>query len=511
MKSLIGIDIGTQSARVCAFRVDGVKIAESIVKFQSIDFSTPGYVEQDANEWWSATLAALTEIAHQPGVDVDQIVALSYACTSCTVVVLDEKGYPLRPAIMWMDERAVKEAAEVEKTHNPVLSFAGGEVSPQWMLPKLLWMMHHEKGVFDRAYRIVEQIDFFTYHLTGKWTLGYNHLVAKWSYANPMGGWPKGFLEELGLAGAQSKWPADILPIGAVVGSLDPDVARITGLSEKTLVVQGGMDSTAGMLGLGAFNIGDIGMSHGTSTVIQCQSDRPLGPSISARPDALAKGYYLVGGGQTTTGSAVQWLLTRFTEAYPERLSEEQVRLEQQAAFLTPGSNGLVVTEFFQGSRSPIRDTNARGAIWGLGLWHTSAHMLRAFYEAIAYGVRQFLDQLTGSGYEIQRFSASGGMARSELATQILADVLGIPVHLIVEKEQTAIGAAIWAGVGVGLFPDYPTAINQMVRFGQAVLPNQDHKADYDFYYEKYCQTYQHLKDLMHEVTAYENRRINKR
>ena len=507
MKYLIGIDVGTQSVRACIFQVDGAKIAESIVKFNSLNFPTPGFVEQDANEWWGAALKALKEIAHHSGIEVDQIVALSYACTSCTVVMLDENGSPLRPALMWMDERAVKEAAKVKKTHNPVLSYAGGDVSPQWMLPKLLWLMHHERDTFDRAFRIVEQVDFFTYHLTGKWTLGYNNLVAKWNYANPVGGWPQGFLEEVGVAEARSKWPTTILPIGTIVGHLRAAVAQATGLSEKTLVIQGGMDATAGMLGLGAFNIGEIGMSHGTSTVIQCQSDRMLGPIISARPDALTKGYYLIGGGQTTTGSVIQWLLSRFSEDTPENFASEQAHLEEKAALLPPGSNGLVALEFFQGARSPVSDPSARGAIWGLGLWHTSSHLLRAFYEAIAYGVRQFLDQLVNNGYSIQRFSASGGMVRSELATQILADVCGLPIHLVAEKEQTAIGAAIWAGVGVGLFPDYPTAIKKMVRFSRVILPNLEHKVDYDFYYEKYCQTYSQLKNLMHEVVAYESRR----
>jgi sugar (pentulose or hexulose) kinase len=507
MKYLIGIDIGTQSVRACIFGIDGCKIAESIVKFNSMKFPAPGYVEQDANEWWSAALGALTEIAHHPDVDVNQIVALSYACTSCTVVALDEYGSPLRPALMWMDERAVKEAVDVEKTHNPVLSFAGGDVSPQWMLPKILWLMRHERETFDRAFRIVEQVDFFTYHLTGKWTLGYNNLVAKWNYAIPLGGWPQGFLEEAGVAEARAKWPATILPIGATVGHLQPSVAQATGLSEETLVIQGGMDATAGMLGLGAFDVGEIGMSHGTSTVIQCQSKTMLGPSISARPDGLAKGYYLVGGGQTTTGSVIQWLLSRFSENTSDSFANDQAQLEGQAASLPPGSNGLIALEFFQGARSPVWDPQARGAIWGLGLWHTSAHLLRAFYEAIAYGVRQFLDQLVMNGYSIQRFSASGGLIRSELATQILSDVCNLPIHLVAEKEQTALGAAIWAGVGIGLFPDYSTAIKKMVQFTEIVQPNSSHKDDYDFYFKKYCQTYDQLKDLMHEVSAYESLR----
>lgn len=507
MNYLIGIDIGTQSVRACVFQANGSNVAESIIKFQSMNFSAPGCVEQDANEWLDATTQALKEIVVSVGITEDDSVALSYACTSCTVVVLDETGHPLRPALMWMDERAVNEAVIIKQTHHPVLAYAGGDVSPQWMLPKLMWLMKHEPGIYEKAYRIVEQVDFITFHLTGKWTLGYNHLVAKWSYANLMGGWPNDFLEALGLADARSKWPDIVLPVGAPVGHLQEKIAHITGLSESTLVVQGGMDSTAGMLGLGAFQVGEIGMSHGTSTVIQCQSLKRLGPDISARPDGLIKGYYLVGGGQSTTGSVVQWLLARLAEESSEDFTSIQSRLEMQATSIHAGSDGLVALEFFQGSRSPIHDPNARGAIWGLGLWHTSAHLLRAFYEAIAYGVRQFLEQLNENGYVITRFSASGGLIHSDLATQILADVCQLPIHLVEEKEQTALGAAIWAGVGVGEFPDYPTAIKNMVRFSSIVEPNAVNRADYDFYYKKYRQTYEQLKILMHEVSTYESNR----
>src|SRR5665213_1794578 len=177
---------------------------------------------------------------------------------------------------MWMDERATNEADEITATGSPVLRYCGGIVSPEWMLPKLKWLMCHEPSTYARAYRVVEQTDFFTYRLSGRWTLGYGNLVAKWNYANPVGGWPPGFLRSIGLEAAREKWPEAILPVAARLGPLRADVAAATGLSPRTLVIQGGVDSHAGMVGVGAVDDGDVGLVLGTSTVLHAQSNRPV-------------------------------------------------------------------------------------------------------------------------------------------------------------------------------------------------------------------------------------------
>jgi len=505
MKSLIGIDVGTQSLRACVFRSDGQLLAKKVVSFRSTKYPAPTYAEQDPVEWWNAALVALKTIVSHPDVDPNEIIALSYACTSCTVVFLDEDDKPVRPAMLWMDSRSVEEAKKVQATNSPVLPFSGGVESAEWMLPKILWVKEHEPQHYLRSTHIVEQIDYFTRKLTGIWTLGYNHLVAKWNYANPVGGWPDGFLEELGLEDVKQKWPETVLPIGSLVGTIAPLLAKEIGLHEEVKVIQGGMDSTAGMLGLGAFDVGQIGLSHGTSTVLQCQSDRYMN-GFKGRPDALVKGLYLIGGGEPTTGATAQWWISLLAEESKIKYDDYYAFLENKVAGLNPGSSGLIALEHFQGSRS-LNDPDCRGMIWGLTLWHTSAHILRAIYEGISYGVRRFIEQLESNGYQITRISAGGGLIQSDVCAQILSDVCGLSLTKVSEREQTALGSAIIAGVGAGIFPDYPSGIQSMVHFTQPIAPNEKNHEIYNFYYQKYCQTYDAMKDLMHDVVSFEKSR----
>jgi FGGY-family pentulose kinase len=507
MRLVLGLDVGTQGLRACIFAQDGTRVAEHTETYET-DLSRAGRAEQDPEDWWRAALAALRAVAQAPGVDPARIAAISYACTSCTVVALDAAGRALRPAILWMDERASAEAAAVTATGDPVLRYSGGVVSAQWMLPKTAWLMRHEPAVFARAFRIVEQTDFFTHRLSGEWTLSHNNLVAKWNYARPLGGWPDGFLERAGVAPARDKWPTRFLHVGTPIGPLRSDVAAETGLPAGVLVVQGGIDSHAGMVGASVVEPGDLAVIMGTSTVVMGQSDRPVfADNWGPYPDAVIPGAYTLGGGQTTTGSIVQWLLGDIAGVGREALGEMLARLDSEACRLPPGSGGLVALDYFQGNRTPRKDPRARGALVGLTLWHRLPHVLRAFQEAIAFGTRHIFENLEEHGFAIKRLVAGGGGARSALAVQILADVCGRPVQLVLEPEITAAGAAIWAALGAGLFPDHRTAVAAMVRPGDTVSPTPDHRADYDFYFAQYLSAYEQLRPLVHEVVDFEARR----
>lgn len=505
MQSLIGIDVGTQGLRACAFNLRGELLAKEVVVFHSMNEPSPLFAEQDPLEWRTALYTACRKIAKNPAVDPDKVLALSYACTSCTAVFLDEFLQPVRPAIMWCDHRAWKEAEEISATNNPVLRYAGTVVSPEWMLPKLLWLKKHEPETLARTVHILEQTDYLTYLLSGMWTLSYNTMVAKWNYANPAGGWPEGFLEEIGVADLSDRWPDKIIPLGTPIGKLSSEMAAGTNLSENTMIVQGGMDSTAGMLGLGAYNIGEIGISYGTSTVIQCQFDK-ISNNLRARPDALTKGLNLIGGGETSSGAVAQWFVKQLAIDSNIKYEDFYAHLDESVAKIAPGSEGIIVQEHFQGSRN-MEDPDSRGVILGLTLYHSTAHIMRAIYEAIAFGVKRFLDQLVGEEYPIKRLCAGGGLVKSQICIQILADVCGIPINRGQQKEYTALGAAIIAGKGIGIFTDFNDGIKKMVRFLSPVNPNPANKEVYDFYYQAYCRVYRQNSDLIHDVVQFENNR----
>ena len=222
-------------------------------------------------------------------------------------------------------------------------------------------------------------------------------------------------------------------------------------------------------------------------------------------PDAVTDGTFLLEGGQTATGSIVQWLLGLAGLAADDAAGRTRVlaALESEARQVPAGAEGLLVLDHFQGNRTPHKDPHARGAFVGLQLGHSRAHLLRSVYEGVAFGTRAVLDNLTGHGFALRRLVAGGGGARSPLWMQIHADVLQRPIALPEAAEPMALGAAIWAGLAAGAFRNYGEAVRRMVRVREVVPPTPATRPAYDFYYARYQEAYQCLRDLEHRVAAY--------
>jgi len=221
-------------------------------------------------------------------------------------------------------------------------------------------------------------------------------------------------------------------------------------------------------------------------------------------PDALVEGMYTLEGGQTATGSIIQWLVEHFgAEAASQAKSRGQdvyAYLDGLAEAVPPGSEGLLVLDYFQGNRTPYKDPLARGTVIGLTLKHTLPHLYRAVYEGICFGTRQILEDMTAHGFKLERIYAGGGGAKSRLWTQIQADVLGHPIHLPRDKETMALGAAIWAGLGARIFPSYREAIRRMVHIERAVAPVPERREIYDGLYRRYVDLYPAVRSTMHDL-----------
>ena len=504
MDFLVGIDLGTQGVRCALFDLEGRIVATATRSYETAH-PRPMWAEQDPEGWWQATVAALRETIEQAGVPPAAVRALSYDCASCTVVALDGAGRPLRPALLWMDERAHEAAAALTRLGSPHFRYCGGSLSPQWMLPKALWLKQHEPDTYVRAAWLVEATDLLTHRLTGEWTASLDNATAKWNYVRPLGGWPRDVLEAAGLEGLPEKWPRRVLPVGSVIGPLASEVARATGLTPATLVAQGGIDAHAGMIGLGAIEAGDLALIVGSSTCHMALATTPIFADIwGPYPDAVVRDTYLLEGGQTATGSIVQWLLglAGVADDGPGRAAAIAA-LESEARDLPPGAQGLLALDHFQGNRTPHKDPHARGAFIGLTLGHSRAHLLRSVYESVAFGTRQVLDNLAAHGFGLRRLVAGGGGARSSLWMQIHADVLGQSIQLPESSEPMALGAAIWAGLAVGCFRDYRDAVARMVRARDVVQPAAAARPAYDVYYGLYQDAYRRLRELEHRLAGY--------
>jgi FGGY-family pentulose kinase len=479
---------------------DGRTLAYAVKPIET-RYPRPAWAEQDPAQWWSAAADAVREALATGGAAAEEVVGVGLDCTACTVVACDALGEPLRPALLWMDQRSSREADDISATGDPVLRFVSGRVSPEWMLPKALWIKRNEPDVYRRAGRVVECTDWMMHRLTGSWTLSLNHVAVKWNYAGSDGGWPLGLLRAVGLDDLPEKWPERIVPLGRGDGRLSASAASALGLRPGTPVAQGGIDAYLGMLGMGATGDGDVAVIVGSSTCHLAQSRAGVFGSGAAGcyPDATVEGLYTLEAGQTATGSILDWYRRHFAGAQQAEADRRGVGvyqvLDELAAAVPPGSEGLVVRDDWQGNRSPFKNPRARGAITGLSLSHGPGHVFRALYEATACGTRHILEDASAHGLRVDRVFVGGGGAKSPLWLQVHADVLQRPIHLTRETESCALGAAMSAALAAGIYPDFDAAARGMVKVERVVMPNPENAGVYDELFGRYVGMYHALNE----------------
>lgn len=493
---VLGLDVGTQSLRAAVVDLEGRTRSFGVSPIETT-YPHPTWAEQQPVQWWSAAGQAVATALAEGGIAPEAIIGIGLDCTACTVVASDLDGNPLAPALLWMDQRSYQEAEDISATNDPILRYVSGRVSPEWMLPKALWLARNQPDVYRRAARIVECTDWMMHRLTGQWTLALNHVAVKWNYVRPEGGWPRALMNRVGLDELPGKWPTEIVPLGRGNGKLSAAAASHLGLRAGTPVAQGGIDAYLGMLGLGATNDGDVAAIVGSSTCHLAQSRQGVFGSgwAGCYPDATVEGLYTIEAGQTATGSILDWYRRHFAAreqaiADSRGVSVFQV-LDEQAAAVPAGSEGLVVRDDWQGNRSPYKDPKARGVIAGLSLAHGPGHIFRALYEATACGTRHILEDGARHGLNVERVFIGGGGAKSPLWLQIHADVLKRPIHLTRETESCALGSAMAAALAAGVYPDFDAAARAMVTVERVVEPDPARAEVYDVLFERYVRAYE--------------------
>ena len=496
-KYLLGVDGGTEGLRAGIFDVFGTPLAYASTSYQT-QFPAPSWAEQDPNDWWDALGKSVRKAISDSGISVDQIAAMAVDTTCCSVVALDDSGNPVRPALIWMDVRSAEQAEQMVATGDDALlinSNGSGPVSAEWMIPKALWIKQNEPENFDRAVTICEYQDYINLHLTGRLGASINNVSTRWHCDYSREGVPKSLLEKLDLVELAEKWPQDVFRLGELVGRLTPRAAGHLGLTPDLPVVQGGADAQIGMIGLGVVKPGNLALITGSSHLHLGLSEKPFhGTGIwGTYADALLPGLHTVEGGQTSTGSVINWLKNLFGESDYEALNLD-------ASKLPPGSENLIVQEHFQGNRTPHTDPNSRGAFHGLTLKHGREHLFRAAIEGVAFGSELILESMRTNGFFPEIIVVSGGATRSELWLQIHSDVSNLPLILTKNPDAPLLGCAILAAVGAEIYEDIPTAVEQMVQFDRVIEPNSEVNAEYQPFYEAYKASYVGLRNIRNNL-----------
>jgi len=491
---LLGIDGGTESIRACAFDAQGRVVGTSCAVPYTTTHPAPGQAEQQPGDWYHALGKAVrTVVKSWP--ENTEIRALCLDTTCCSVVALDASMQPLRPCILWMDQRAAPQAREILKTRHDVLrinSDAQGPISAEWMLPKALWIAQQEPHVWKQAKTICEYQDYLNWKLTGRLCASACNAAARWHWHGrdclEGTGKPLDLYNQLGIPELGDKLPQDCLAMGTLVGGLTQEAAQHLGLPVDLPVLQGGPDAFVGMVGLGCIRPGQLCLITGSSH-LHCAVTDNLQTSSEIwgpYPGAPLPHINFAEGGQSSTGSILRWAQTTL---FPD-CSYKQ--LDRESSAIPPGSEGLLALETFQGARTPKTDPLARGALVGLTLSHTRGHIFRALLEAVCLGTRACIQGLEAAGHACREVVLAGGATNSDLWLQLHADVTDKTVVVCENPNAPLLGCAILAAVGVGLYDSVEEAVSNMVRVTRKIEPNPNAVQAYNEIYEK---SYKKLAD----------------
>lgn len=498
---LLGIDIGGTGAKAGLFSLDGKLVGSGYSEYSMIS-NLPGQAEHDAESWWQATVSAIRKAID--GIAADQILSIGIGCTNGLIAV-DRQGKPLRSAIMLWDQRALPEVDRIRKQlgANKVFDITGNPVAPgAYSLPTILWLKHHEPDTFRSAHKLMVPGGYLVARLTGEFTIDYSRACTTLLFDIRQMQWHKPFLDTLGIS--EDKLPHP-LPSHKIAGKVTASAAKLTGLKEGTPVIAGCMDTIGASIGSGIMQPGDCFVIMGTAARVAS----PLGePSFDRRFMNCAHvlpQHWLSIGAINGVGSSLRWVRDTFgqTEQAESTVTGQDVYdiLTAQANLAPPGSKGLLFLPYISGERTPIWNPYARGVFFGITLGHTRNDFFRSVLEGAAFAIRHVIELLeTDIGLDIKELRIGGAAASSFVWNQIIADILGKKVVSLTSSHTEVLGAAVLAGVSMGVYPDFKAAIKKTVLLGRNFEPNLKAHEAYNRLFPMYKKLYSDVAHHFEEL-----------
>jgi xylulokinase len=455
---LIGIDVGTSGVKAIAVSPDGEVVARAEEGYP-LSTPRPGWAEQDPEDWWRATQAALAQLPEGP---------IGFSGQMHGLVTLDETERVLRPAILWNDQRTAAECAEIEARIGleRLIELTGNRALTGFTAPKLLWLRRHEPETYAQIRHVLLPKDYVRLRLESV------HAIDAADASGTL-------LYDV----ARRRWSEEVLSALEIPGEWLP-------AAHESTEVAGAGDQAAGALGVGVDRPGPLSVVLGTSGVVFAALPR-YEHDAEARVHAFAHavpGTWHAMGVMLSAAGSLAWLRHALDAPYGT--------LDEEAARWEPGVEGLLFQPYLAGERTPHADPDARGAFVGLQLRHDRGALARAVLEGVAYGLRDSLELLRELGVEAEVGRVSGGGARSRLWLEIVASVLGIPLERTAVEEGAAYGAALLAGVRAGVYADAHEAVARAVRVTERIDPKPEWRDAYESGYERYRRLYPALRSL---------------
>jgi xylulokinase len=498
---LLGLDIGGTAVKVGLFDQCGglVALAERAIP---VAWPQPGWAEMNPRHWQEAVAAGTREVLATANLAPQRVRAVGLSNMIGTVAALDAQGQPLRPAIAYYDTRSAAEAAWLLERAPELPAITGNRVLPgNTSLASILWLREREPRVYAQAAYFATANTTLFHALTGEWATDWTNASFMGLYDFRARGWSGELAARLGFDLGR------LAPVcsPAHTATLTKEAAAQLGLCASTPVALGGLDGAMSSVGAGAIHVGDAFDVSGTSEMIAlCLPQPVVCPELLARWHVLPEMWTLIGA-ISTPGAALQWF--RNTLYAPQSAADGQAiyaAMTAEAAAAPPGANSVVFLPHLMGERAPQWDPHARGVFFGLSLSATRGEMIRAILEGAAYAMRHVLEVMEArSGVRVARVITMGGASRNALWRQIKADVWGVELGVSPVREASALGAALTAGVAVGVYASYEEAVQQAVPVPTEITrPDAAQRAAYEHPYRVFRQLYPALRETMRYAVA---------
>lgn len=504
MAYLIGVDLGTSGTKTVLFAEDGTVAASCTIEYPLYQPQN-GWAEQDPLDWWNAVCGTTKAVIAKAGISAREIKGVGLSGQMHGLVMLDKSGNVLRKSIIWCDQRTAKECEEITQkvgaenlikiTANPALT--------GFTASKIMWVKNNEPEIYEKCAHILLPKDFIRYKLTGEFATEVSDASGMQLLDVPNRKWSDQVLDALQI---EKSLLGKVYESPEVTGKVTKAASDLTGLAEGTAVVGGAGDNAAAAVGTGTVQDGRAFTTIGTSGVVFAHTSKlSIDPKGRVHTFCCAvPGAWHVMGVTQGAGLSLKWFRDNF--CHEEMIAAAGMKkdpyflMDKQAEEIPIGSDRLLYLPYLMGERTPHLDPNCRGVFFGLSAMHTRQHLLRAVMEGVTFSQRDSVEVLREMGVSINEMLACGGGGSSPLWRQMLADVYGCPVKTVVSKEGPALGVAILAGAGTGVYSSVQDGCAAVIKTNPPQNPISQNSAEYEKFYSIYRALYPALKNNFSEL-----------
>ena len=504
-KYILAHDLGTSGNKATLFSETGMMVGSKVHAYD-VNYFNGTWAEQDAQDWWNAVCLTSKALIEGTGIDPSDIAAVSFSGQMMGCLCVDRDGNPLRTAIIWADQRAQKQAAQIEEkiSQKDFYHIVGHRNTASYGIQKFMWVKENQPEIYEKTYKCLNAKDFIVFRLTGAFYTDY-------SDANSMGCFDLNELkwseELITYSGIDPDKLPEAKPSTYVAGGVTKWASKMTGLAEGTPVVIGSGDGVAANVGTGSVKPGKTYSCMGTSAWITTTTDKPIFDEEMRTVTwaHMVPGLYAPNGTMQTAGGAYQWLKNEICrmEAYQaeQNGTSPYDYMNQEIMTSKPGAGGILFLPYLLGERAPRWNPDAKGAFIGIKSENTRGDMIRSVLEGVTMNMNIILEALRAQ-VDIQEITVIGGGAKGQVWRQIMADIYNTDIIVpTLLEEAGSMGAAVAGGVGVGLFEDF-NEIDRFLEIDSIQKPNPDVVKEYDAIKELFDESYYALEKVFAKMAG---------